>query len=76
MAKQKSHLFAGPASSMTELRDALVSGLISMTFGVIFTLAVSLLVPPPLDLPLLVALIAGATFLVGVVGDYSMESEE
>jgi NhaP-type Na+/H+ or K+/H+ antiporter len=61
---------------MSKLRDALVTGLISMVLGVVFTLAASLLVPPPLALPLLVALIAGATFLVGVVGDYSMESEE
>ncbi len=61
---------------MSELRDAVVSGLIAMGFGIVATLVFSVLVPPPLDLPLLVALTAVATFLVGAVGGRMIDQTE
>ena len=53
---------------MSRLGDAVASGLIAMGFGIVATLAFSVLVPPPLDLPLLVALTTVVTFLVGAIG--------
>ncbi len=61
---------------MSKLRDAVVSGLIAMVFGIVATLVFSVLVPPPLDLPLLVALTAVATFLVGVVGSRTIDQTD
>jgi hypothetical protein len=58
---------------MSRLRDAVVSGLIAMVFGIVATLVLSVFVPPPLDLPLLVALTAVTTFLVGAVGGQMMD---
>jgi hypothetical protein len=58
---------------MATFRDALVSGVLAMGFGIVFTLLISLVVPPPLALPVLVSLIAATTFVVGFLGSYTFE---
>jgi uncharacterized membrane protein YfcA len=61
---------------MAERRDAVVSGLLAAGLGVVTTLALSALVAPPLALPVMAAVIAVATFLVGAYANYAVDQAE
>ena len=61
---------AGHRAGVPDLRTALVGGLLTMVVGIVSTLGLSLVVPPPVALELLGPAIGAASFLIGFVWSY------